>query len=214
MHLIQLENIKEFSKRTNTSKSTLYRFYNSHPSLWDETKVKNNKRLFPTIHEKYFKNDLLIQAHEELKKEVYGMKNLLHCLKEKNSLPSSLWHMDWSYFVTIAYRDDRSKKHCYSTIAKMQMELEQEYGYSRVFFTTEPFTNRKGYHNHCVIHVPPSISKNELEGLLKNSFAESRIDVQPYNECKAGIFYIAKNGLVGEDWDILWSNEILPNNLN
>ena len=72
-----------------------------------------------------------------------------------------------------------------------------------VYFLSELFTNRKRYLKHCVINVPPATSKNDLEGVVKNLFVGSRVDIQPYDELKAGIFYIAKNGLAGEDWDIL-----------
>ena len=65
----------------------------------------------------------------------------------------------------------------------------------RMFFVTEAFTNRVGYHNHFVLHVE---NKKLLEDITKDIttyFRYDRVDVEPYNRYEAGLFYISKGGL-------------------
>jgi hypothetical protein len=203
---MQIENIKEFEKRTNNSKSTIYRFYKKNPELWSETTLKNNKRLFPVTHAKYFDSEIMFDENKILVQENRSMKNVIDCLMEKESLQARLWFMDWSYFVTVAYSHERNKKSCYRMMNGLYDELVKKYGENaevRIFFTTEPFTNRKGYHNHFVVYC----SDKNLNEVIQNDIAEyfngNRLSVEPYSRYEAGLFYMVKEGLVNEDWDIL-----------
>jgi len=206
---MKLENVKEFSKRTKTSKSTIYRFYKKNEDLWLETKFKYNKRLFPVEHEKYFNSELLHDENKVLIQQNKSMRNLIDCLMDKNSLQQTLWYMDWSFFGTVAYKSERNKKSCYRMMNALFDDLVEKYGEKtelRLFFTTEPFINRKGHHNHFVIYI----EKQRLHDIVMNSIYEffyaDRVQLDLYNKYEAGIFYACKDGLINEDWDILLTN--------
>lgn len=206
---MKLENVKEFSKRTKTSKSTIYRFYKKNEDLWLETKFKYNKRLFPVEHQKYFNRELLHDENKVLSQQNKSMRNLIDCLMDKNSLQQTLWYMDWSFFGAVAYKAERNKKSCFRMMNALFNDLVEKYGDEtgvRLFFSTEPFTNRKGYHNHFVIYI----EKKRFHDLVMNSiyefFYSDRVQLDLYNKYEAGIFYACKDGLINEDWDILLTN--------
>lgn len=203
---MQIENIKEFEKRTKKSKSTIYRFYGKNPELWAETKMKGNKRLYPVSHAKYFDSEIMFDENKILTQENRSMKNLIDCLMDENSLIRKLWFMDWSFFGTVAYRNERNKKSCYRMMNGLYDVLLNKYGEVaevRIFFTTEPFINRNGFHNHFVFYC----SDKKLYELIQNDIEEyfygNRIEIEPYNQYEAGLFYMVKEGMVNEDWDIL-----------
>ena len=115
------------------------------------------------------------------------MSNLIDCLVDKDSLQFRLWELEWSFFFTVAYQADRNKKSCYRQINGMYEHLLSKYGDEtgvRIFFTTEPFANKAGYHNHFV---------------------------SLYDRYKAALFYASKEGLVNEDWD-LFGNKLSNEN--
>lgn len=88
-------------------------------------------------------------------------------------------------------------------------QLENKYGIDtdlRLFFTTEPFNNRKGYHNHFVLYVKDVKLREQIVSEIKEFFSYDRVDVGIYDRFKAALFYISKEGLVNEDWDILGNN--------
>lgn len=203
---MQIENIKEFEKRTNNSKSTIYRFYRKNPELWKETKLKGNKRLFPVTHAKYFDSEIMFDENKLLVQENRSMKNVIDCIIEKDSLQARLWFMEWSFFVTVAYSHERNKKSCYRMMNGLYDELINKYGDSaevRIFFTTEPFTNRNGFHNHFVIYCSDKKLNELIQDEIEAYFYGNRVQIEPYNRYEAGLFYMVKNGLVNEDWDIL-----------
>lgn len=206
---MKLENVKEFSKRTKTSKSTIYRFYRKNEDLFLETKLKYNKRLIPVDHEKYFNSELLHDENKVLSQQNKSMRNLIDCLMDKNSLQQTLWYMDWSFFGAVAYKLDRNKKSCFKVMNSLFDMLVEKYGEEteiRLFFSTEPFANRKGYHNHFVIYVEKKRLHEEVLLFIEEFFYFDRIELKLYNKYEAGIFYAAKEGLINEDWDILLSN--------
>lgn len=47
---MKLFNLKEVSEKTGVSRAAIYRFYEEHPDLWNETQVKNKQRLIPEEH--------------------------------------------------------------------------------------------------------------------------------------------------------------------
>ncbi len=73
----------------------------------------------------------------------------------------------------------------------------------RLFFTTEPFANRNGYHNHFAIYISNKTLIEAITDEISLYFEYDRADSSLYNKYKAGLFYMAKKGLVSEDWDIL-----------
>ena len=85
-------------------------------------------------------------------------------------------------------------------------ELQTKYGDStklRIFFTTEPFNNRDGYHNHFVVYIEEKKLHQQVVEDIYQFFSNDRIDCSIYDKYKAGLFYMTKEGLQNEDWDIL-----------
>lgn len=203
------ENLKEFIASTKTSKSTIYRFYRKNKELFEETKMKNGKRVFPIEHLKYFDSEIMFEENKVLRMENQSMRNLIDCLVDKNSLQYRLWQLDWDFFFTIAYKSDRNKKSCFRQMHSIYETLISKYGDEtgvRIFFTTEPFTNRTGFHNHFVLHVENKKLHQQIVEEIKRHFSYDRVDVGIYDKYKAGLFYVSKDGLVNEDWDVLGNN--------
>lgn len=213
---MNIENIKEFIKRTKNSKSTIYRFYQKNSELWEETKLKSNKRYFPIEHAKYFDSEIMFDENKLLRLENQSMRNVIDCLSDKESLQTRLWFMDWSFFMTIAYKADRNKKSCFRMMHGLYDSLLDNYGERteiRLFFSTEPFCNRSGYHNHLVLYLSNKMLHEEISDEIRDYFFNDRVDSSIYNKYKAGLFYAVKEGLVNEDWDIL-GNKLNKNNEN
>lgn len=145
---MKYENIEAFIRSTKTSKSTIYRFYKKNEDLFSETKMPNGKRMFPVQHARYFNSELMFDENKTLRQENQSMRSLLDCLADKNSLQHTFWLMDWSFFFTVAYKSDRNTNSCFKQMHSLYNHLSLKYGNStelRMFFTTEPFTNRNGH---------------------------------------------------------------------
>lgn len=208
------EKLNEFLLTAGISRSTLYRFYKKNEEFWSETKLKSNKRLIPINHAKYFDSEILFDELKTSTIEIKSLRNLISCLADKNSLPSFFWHMDWSFFLTVAYKADRNKKSCYRLMHSLNEELVAKYGDEtkiRIFFTTEPFTNRKGYHNHFFIYIEKKKLESQILQYINNFFEYDRVDSSVYDMFKAGLFYASKEGLQNEDWDFITNEEIKNN---
>jgi hypothetical protein len=203
---MKYENIKTFIKSTKSSKSTIYRFYKKNEELWSETQFKNGKRLFPVDHARYFDSEVMFDENKILRQENQSMRNLIDCLADKESLQHTFWYMDWSFFFTVAYKLERNKNSCFKQMHGLYDYLAEKYGNStelRLFFATEPFTNRKGHHNHFVIHVEDKKLHEQIVTDIQDYFNYDRVDVSKYDRYKAGLFYMSKEGLTGEDWDFI-----------
>jgi len=205
---MKYEKINDFAKRVKKSRSTIYRFYDKNNELFEQTKI-NGKRMIPTIHARYFDSEVMFDENKILRQKNQSMKNLIDCLVDKDSLTKDFWFMDWSFFFTVAYKNDRNKKSCFRMMNAMYDSLITKYGDItgiRIFFTTEPFTNRAGYHNHFTIHIEDINLHNEVINDIRNFFSYDRVDYGIYDKYQAGVFYMSKDGLVNEDWDILGNN--------
>lgn len=205
---MKYESINDFADRVNKSRSTIYRFYKKNNELFEQTK-NSGRRMIPTIHARFFDSEIMFDENKTLRLENQSMKNLIDCLVDKDSLQTKLWYMDWSYFFTVAYKNERNKKSCFRMMNAMYESLINKYGNDtdiRVFFTTEPFTNRVGYHNHFTIHIEDNNLHNEVINDIKNFFSYDRVDYGIYDKYQAGLFYMSKDGLVNEDWDVLGNN--------
>lgn len=198
------ETIKQFIKTAKTSRSSIYRFYKKNDLLWEETKLKSNRRLIPTSHAKYFDHEMLFDELQDSIIENRSLRRLIDLLADKETLPSTFWGLEWSFFFTVAYRAERNKKSCFRLMTSMFDELNTKYGEEtdlRIFFTTEPFTNRKGYHNHFAIYVEDKQLHGQIVEDILKFFEFDRLDFSPYDKYKAGLFYMSKEGLKNEDWD-------------
>lgn len=47
---MNLYSLKEVSQLSAMSRASIYRFYNKNSHLWQETKIKNKKRMIPESH--------------------------------------------------------------------------------------------------------------------------------------------------------------------
>lgn len=203
---MKYENITEFKNNTKVSKSKIYRFYKKNEELFSETRFTKGKRLFPVDHARYFDSEVMFDENKLLRLENQSMRNLIDCLSDKDSLPYTFWQMEWSFFFTIAYKLDRQKNSCFKQMHGLYDSLLEKFGDStelRIFFTTESFTNRKGYHNHFVIHIENKRLRKQVTDHIKEYFSYDRVDLGIYDRYKAGLFYMSKDGLSGEDWDFL-----------
>lgn len=206
---MKYEELKKFIISTKKSKSTIIRFYKKNEDLFLETEFKNGKRYYPKEHARYFNSEVMHDENKVLRLENQSMKNLIDCLVDKDSLSTRLWHMDWSFFFTVAYKAERNKKSCFRQMHSMYENLISKYGDEtglKIFFTTEAFSNRTGYHNHFVLHVENKKLHQQIVEEIQNYFSYDRVDCGVYDKYKAGLFYASKEGLVNEDWDILGNN--------
>lgn len=206
---MKYENLKEFITSTKSSKSTIYRFYKKNIELFDETKLKSGKRFFPANHARYFDSEIMYDENKELRQENGSMRNLINCLMDRNSLPTRLWSLEWSFFYTVAYKAERNKKSCFKQMHGLYEHLNTKFGdYTalRIYFTTEQFTNRTGFHNHFVLNIANRKVYDEVLNEIKLYFSFDRVDLAPYDQFKAGLFYASKEGLMNEDWDIIGNN--------
>ncbi|MFH6767475.1 hypothetical protein V8G56_01910 [Gaetbulibacter aquiaggeris] len=194
---------QEFIKRAGISRSKLYRTYQESPELWDETTIKNGKRVIPEKHYKYFDRELLYRDNK-------SMRNLLDCLQDPKSLPYRLWYSEWTFFITISYKLDRTKEACANRMRQLYDRLETIYGGDtglRMFFTSEPFTNRKGFHNHVIIYIENKSLKWKIKKAIEEELAKrDKIDLSNYDHRLGAIFYISKEGLNDTEWDLLGNN--------
>ncbi|MDQ6531179.1 hypothetical protein [Flavobacterium sp. LHD-85] len=207
---MKYETLKKFIVSTKASKSTIYRFYKKNEDLFLETKKPNRERLFPVNHARYFDSEIMFDENKALRQENQSMRNLIDCLADKESLQHTFWQMDWSFFFTVAYKKDRNKTSCFKQMHGLYDYLKQKYGSSteiRLFFTTEPFQNRKGCHNHFVVYVDDKKLHKQIVADIQDYFNYDRTDVSIYDRYKAGLFYMSKGGLNGEDWDFI-SNSV------
>jgi hypothetical protein len=206
---MKYQEVNDFLKIIKKGKSTLYRFYRLNQDIYGETKKKRNKRLIPETHAKYFNSEIMHDENKVLSQKNQSMRNLIDCLVDKDSLQTKFWYMDWSYFFTVAYKSERNKKSCFKMMHGLYESLVDEFGSKtdiRLFFTTEPFTNRKGYHNHFALYVSNTKLHDEVVKAIQVYFNFDRVDYAKYDKYQGGLFYMSKEGLIGEDWDILGNN--------
>lgn len=208
MKKIKYEKIEKFSKKAGISTRTVYRFYNKNSDLHGETKKNGNKRLYPLSHLKYFNRETMLEENTIFRTSDRMMKNLIDCLHNNdNPMALKLWHMEWSMFISVDYKHERTKTYCFTTMHKLYELLYSKYGGKtiiRMFFVTEPFANRNnGQHNHIVFYVEDIKYKPLIMNDVKLFFRHDRVDYKDYSKYKAAVFYMAKEGFDGEDWDIL-----------
>ena len=206
---MKYDDLREFITSTKKSKSTIIRFYKKNEELFLETKMKNGKRYYPKEHVRYFDSEQMFDDNKILRLENQSMRNLIDCLVDKDSLQYRLWQLEWDFFATVAYKAERNKKSCFRVMNAMYEHILTKYGAEtgfRLFFTTEPFANRTGFHNHFVFHVDNKKLHQQIVAEIKEYFYYDKMDVSLYDKYKAGLFYASKEGLVNEDWDILGNN--------
>lgn len=206
LETMNLYNLNETSEKTGVSRATIYRFYEKNPDLWKETKIKIKRRLIPEAHLNLITKTNIYAKALALDEQTVQLKRLVDLLANPNLIQYKLYQMDWDWFGTIAFKRDINKKYSYHQMLQAFDYIMNIYGKEiglRIFFTVEPFNNREGTHIHFLLKVGNGLLTNAIIEELKGFFKNNRVDLKPYNKYKAGIYYIAKKGLQGTDWDIL-----------
>ncbi len=165
---------------------------------WFNTKKK------PHLFSYKMLNEFLAPEIFSLIKENQQLGNTIRCLYNTGTIEHHLTMMDWDYFITISYEDALDRKRCFSIMHDLYERFENNCfgGKTRMFFTTEAFTNRKGCHNHFILKFEDANPKH-LKEFIENNCPKGIVDIKPYDKFKAGVFYVAKDGTQGEDWDIM-----------
>ena len=197
--------IEEFEKTTNRTAKTIGRFYKKYPALKKET-IKNGRkpRKYPTSHAKYFSMENMIKEYNIAEGEVKCMQNVLDKLYVNDSIPTTMWYRRWTFFVTVAYRQERNRNSCRRRMDTCFKLLNKKYGNRtkiEMFYNTEPHTNRKSFHNHFVIYIENQALHQKVVKDLNLFFKSDRVDCQKYDKYKGAVYYTAKHGLQGINWD-------------
>jgi hypothetical protein len=205
---MKLFNLKETSEKTGLSRATIYRYYERNPDLWSETHIKNKKRLIPEEHLPLITKTNIYAKHLAIEQECTQLKNLVDAITQDPFL-YQVYLMGWDWFCTIAFKNEYNSKQSFHRVQQAINHIIDSYGERtdiRIFYTVEPFTNRSGTHIHFVIKVGNPFLWPEVCSELKEYFKGNRMDFKPYDKYKAGVYYMAKHGLKGENWDILGNN--------
>jgi len=208
---MRIENIDEFAKRVNRKRRTIFDFYSKNLELKLETKKKGIRRYIPVEHEKYWKSEILFENYKEICDEDKMKKNLLDYLFQKDKpLANYFWGFEWTYFIGINYKDDRSKDYCISKVQRCYEMLHKTFGHQtglRLLFSTEAFSGRDfGQHNHAVLYVENKSLRNVVLSKMRKYFKDDRFYSDPYSRYKGGIHYMLKEGVQGIDWGIFGNN--------
>ena len=194
------------SEKCNKSKRTIERRKAVIKRLDPNSKLIKDKSRPHKLHYSIMFEFLPPDYYETIHR-MKQMSNTIKCLKDQNSLPYRLTQMDWDFFGTISYKYDHSANRCFDFMHHLYEAIEN-YSFDgdvRMFFSTESFANRTGYHNHFVLKAE-GCDRNELLKLFEKELPTNRPDLEPYDEELAGLFYVAKHGLKEESWDILGNN--------
>ena len=203
-------NVDVFAKKVNKSRRTIFRFYEKKPELKNETK-KKNKRLIPMEHLKYWNPELLYDENKLIADNDRKKKNLLDYLHRNDKpIANFFWRFDWTFFIGINYKDERSKDYCISMMNLLYDSLNEKFGNEtklRILFSTEAFEGRNyGHHNHVVLYVQNKKFRKLIEKDVIKFFMNDRVYVDDYDMYKGGIHYMLKEGTQGVDWGVNGNN--------
>lgn len=199
---------KEFSIICKKSIRTLERRRNKlleeNPELdWFKMKTKPYKYSFKMM-EQFMSPEVF-----DLIKRNRQLANTVECMHRSDTLEQHLSFLNWDYFVTVTYEEPKSKMECLSLMNELYCALESSNisGNTRMFYTTESFSNSEGNHNHFVLKSDRKLW--EIKGIIQSLEPYGVIDVQRYDYELAAIFYICKelsNNKEGLFWGVLGSN--------
>ncbi len=204
-----LFNLKETTERTGMSRASIYRFYQKNQNLWNETKIIARKRKIPEAHLGLITRTNIYAKHIALDKDFTQLKKLVDVLAVPDSLQYKIYLLGWDWFGTVSFKRDYSKVQSYHRMSQAIDHIIDVYGPRtglRVFFTTEPFTHREGTHIHFVLQVDKKFLTKAIIEEMNNYFKGNRIDIREYDKYKAGVYYMSKHGLRGEEWDVVGNN--------
>lgn len=225
---------KAMAEICNINKRTIERkrseLIKENPDLdWFKTDTKPFKYKYDMIGQFNPKILELIRVNHELEKRNKQLSNTLqnlpstygyeHHPERTITLEQYLYLFKWDYFITLAYKDSLPQMECFSLMHELYHRIEESLpeGTCRMYFTTEPFTSRAGYHNHFLLRS--DLTQNEIETLINKYTPSGRTDIKNYDKELAAIFYVNKEGRKKEHpwsqpsnirkeegWDILGNN--------
>lgn len=199
---------QEFAEIANISLKTLSRL--KKQLLQDNPKTKKVKykskpfKYHYTLLKKY-----LSPSAYNLFLENKSLRNTIKCLKQPDTLAHKLFQMDWTWWCTIAYKEELSADSCSRHMDTFYNQIENVYGENtdlRIYYTTESFSSQEGHHNHFVMNVSDISQHYSIKQDLESYFKGNRIDIQKYDEELPCIFYSEKQGLKGINWNIYGNN--------
>lgn len=206
-----LAKICNINIRTVERKRKEFVLMNKHIE-WFKTKEKPFKYYFefigefnPNILELISQNKVINNRNRQLSNTIKLLPEAYdNNTTERNllTLEQYLFLFDWDYFVTIAYRESLPQEECFQLMHKLYSIFEESTANktTRMFFSTEPFNNRKGYHNHFILKS--SLAIEEIEKIIKKVTPEGRVDIRKYDRELAGTFYISKESRKRKYWDV------------
>ena len=185
-------------KSTRTIERRRNKIIKENPEIdWFRMKSK------PYKYHKNFLEEFVSPVVFDLLDRNKQLSNTIKCMHRTGTLEQHLSFLDWDYFVTISYEDPLGSKRCFSAMSELYERIEafSFSGDCRMFFTTEPFSNRKGHHNHIVLKM--SADTSTVTRFIEKYAPVGRVDVRTYDNELAGVFYTAKDKHRNDDWDLL-----------
>ena len=139
-----------------------------------------------------------------------SLRNTIQCLRRTDSLGYKLFQMDWTFWCTVAYKDEFTTDQCRTKMDSFYQHLVNKFGEEtdlRMYYTTESFNTRQGNHNHFLLNASDTKLHYIIKQELQNYLQGNSVDVKNYDESLPCIFYSEKEGLQGTAWDI-WGNNL------
>ncbi len=199
---------KEFAKLANVSEKKIYRDKEKYLLKNPNTKKIKHKSKPYKFHHSLLK--------DYVSEEVYGIilkaksqNNTILCLKKTDSLGYTLFKMDWTWWCTVAYKNELTGDACRNVMDNLYKTIEDKYGdlsHLRMFYTTESFSTKEGHHNHFVFNASNPDVHYAIKQDIVNLIGKDRHEIETYDETQPCIFYSCKEGLQGTGWDIYGNN--------
>ena len=205
----ELAKILNLNKRTIERKRKEFIKNNTHMDWFrtDSTPYKYSSNLIsefnPNIKELLNENQNTLNRNKQLSNTIKLLPETFSLNPERTlTLEQYLYLYDWDYFITIAYEESLPQMECFSIMHRLydQIENANPNKTTRMFFTTEPFTDRKGYHNHFILKS--SLGEKDIENIINQTTPKGRIDIRIYDKELAATFYINKHARNNKYWDI------------
>jgi hypothetical protein len=194
---------KDFLKKARISKSKFYR-----DKLELTSKYKHfNKPIFKKFGREVKINQILLQEYVDdywikIEAKSHKQQSIIDIFKNPNSMEKHLQKYDWKIFATISPKFDWSSEFCRTQMSTLFDSLYSKIDGVKLFWTSEQFVNRTGNHIHFLIEFNNFNDYADVKEILNKTFYGNRLDVQKYDNTKLGVFYISKNGLNDDNWDI------------
>jgi hypothetical protein len=99
MYQMNFYNLNETVEKIGLGRCSIYRYYESNPELWHETKIESKRRLIPESHLKLLCKKNIYTRASEIEEHNINLKRLIDTLAiGSNSVQYKCfrWHWDWA----------------------------------------------------------------------------------------------------------------------